>query len=128
MQRLNLAGNLIELAAVVRGETLHLVLQVGDRRIHFVDAVGALLDKVLHHSHVHVVGLLHARNLVLQGLNLGLQLDHLLAHRKGRNCCREHHRHDCQTNHIIAKSHSSYPVGRFHVGQSASTKDVIHFD
>ena len=59
-----------------------LLLQLVDRSVHLVDAVGALLDKVAHGTHVHVDGLLHARDLVLQRLDLGLQLDDLFADRR----------------------------------------------
>ena len=94
MQRLHLARELVHLAAVVGGQALHLVLQIVDRRVHLVDTVGALLDEVLHHPHVHVDGLLQAGDLILQGLHLGLQLDHILVRGKAGECGRQDGRSD----------------------------------
>ena len=55
----------------------HLLLQVVHVGRHLVDGVGALLDEVLHDAHALVVGLLEARDGILQLLDLGLQLDHV---------------------------------------------------
>ena len=62
---------------------LHLFLQAFDDDAHLVDGVGALLDEILHDAHALVVGLLQARDGVLELLNLGLQLHHVLADGEG---------------------------------------------
>ena len=113
MQRLDLAGELVDLAVVVGGQALHLVLQVVDRGVHLVDAVGALLDEVLHHAHVHVDGLLKARHLVLQRLHLGLQLHNLFVCGKAGNGCRQRHGRDCQPKQVIANSHKCVHQDKF---------------
>jgi hypothetical protein len=109
VQRLDLRGELIDLAAVVCGQTLHLVLQVVDRSIHLVDAVGALLDEVFHHPHVHVDGLLQARHLVLQRLNLRLQLHHFFVRGKAGNSCRQHDGRDGEPKYGITNLHIVCP-------------------
>ncbi len=50
---------------------------------HAVDGVGGLLDEVLEDAHALVVGLLEARDGILQLLDLGLQLDHVLVDGEG---------------------------------------------
>ena len=72
-----------------------LVLQLVDRGVHLVDAVGALLDQVPHGAHVHVDGLLHAGDLVLQRLDLGLQLNDLFVDGECRTCRRQN-QHGCE--------------------------------
>ena len=75
---MNLAGELVGFAGLRFLLGLHLFLQVFDDAAHLVDRVGALLDEVLHDAHALVVGLLQARDGILELLNLGLQLNHVL--------------------------------------------------
>ncbi len=80
---LNLAGDLIELAVLHVLLGLHLRLQGLHVDGHLVDGVGALRDEILHDAHALVVGLLEAGYGVLQLLNLGLELHHLLVDGEG---------------------------------------------
>ena len=83
VEGLDLAGDLIDLSGLRLLLGLHLLMQRVDGDGHSVDGVGALLDEVLHDAHALVVGLLEAGNGVLKLLDLGLQLHHIFADRKG---------------------------------------------
>jgi hypothetical protein len=50
---------------------------------HFVDRVGILLDQVLEDAHALVVGLLEPGDGLLQLLDLGLELHHVLVDGEG---------------------------------------------
>ena len=89
VERLDLAGDLVDLAVLRLLLGLHLFLQTVERDGHLVDGVGALLDEVLHDAHALVVGLLQARDRVLQLLNLRLQLHHVFVDGEGRRTAEE---------------------------------------
>ena len=65
VERLNLAGDLIDLAALRILLGLNLLLHGVEVDGHSVDGVGALLDEILHDAHALVVGLLEAGDGVL---------------------------------------------------------------
>ncbi len=79
VERLDLARELIHLAAVIALQLLQTGLESSDGRRYLVHAVGVLVHQVLHDAHAFIERLLHVSHLVLQGLHLRLQLNHLLA-------------------------------------------------
>jgi hypothetical protein len=77
VEGLNLGGDLVELAGL--GIALNLALEGVHVEAHAIDGVGGLLDEILEDAHALVVGLSKACNGVLELLDLGHELDHLLA-------------------------------------------------
>jgi hypothetical protein len=84
VERLNLAGDLIDLRTLRLLLGLHLLLQCAQIGRHLVDGVGALLDEALQDAHTFVVGLLQTGESILQLLDLGLKLHHIFADGEGR--------------------------------------------
>jgi len=78
VERLDLAGDLVGFCREGVLAVLHLELHAVDGDGHLVDGVGGLLDEVLENAHALVVGLLEACDGVLELLDLGLELDHVL--------------------------------------------------
>ncbi len=72
VQRLNLAGDLVDLPGAILLLFVDGGLETVDRGGHFVGGIGVLLEQVLHDAHALVKGLLHLRHLLLQLLDLGL--------------------------------------------------------
>ena len=74
---------MIDLGSAVR----LLLLQGSLKRVqsvgHFVDRIRVLLNEIAHNAHTLVEATLHGRHLLLQLLDLGLQLDHLLVDTPG---------------------------------------------
>jgi hypothetical protein len=83
VERLNLAGDLIDLRTLRVLLGLHLLLQCAEIGCHLVDGVGALLDEALKDAHTFVVGLLQTGESILQLLDLGLKLHHIFVDREG---------------------------------------------
>jgi hypothetical protein len=79
VEGLNLGGDLVELAGLGIALKLHLALEGVHVEAHAIDGVGGLLDEILEDAHALVVGLSKACNGVLELLDLGHELDHLLA-------------------------------------------------
>ena len=92
VQRLDLPGELIDLATCVSLLLLQSVLQARERRSDFVDSIGVLLHQVLHHAHALVEAALHGGHLLLQLLDLRLQLNHFLIDAPGRHPSHPEHR------------------------------------
>ena len=83
VQRLDLARELVDfvsaLGLLLLQRGLERVQRIGD----FIDRIGVLLNQVPHNAHALVEAALHGSHLLLQLLDLGLQLDHLLVDTPG---------------------------------------------
>ena len=87
VQRLDLAGELVNVGRRVSLLFLQRALQGGDRDSNFVDRVGVLLDQIFHDTHALIEAALHGGHLLLQLLDLSLQLNHLFAGPPNRGDC-----------------------------------------
>ncbi len=79
VQRLNLAGDLVDVPGAILLLFVEGSLQLVDGGGYFVGGVGVLLEQIFHDAHALVEGLLHLGHLLLQLANLGLQFDDFLA-------------------------------------------------
>ena len=75
---MNLPGHLFGLGGGCVLDVLHLQAHAIHGDGHLVDRIGSLLDQALERAHALVVGLLQARDGVLQLLDLDLELQDVL--------------------------------------------------
>ena len=96
VERLDLAGKLVDLRAAFALLLLQRCLQPVQSIRHFIDRVGVLLDQILHDAHALVEAALHGRHLFLQLLHLRLQLHHVLVSAPCRSDSQPEHREQCE--------------------------------
>jgi hypothetical protein len=65
VERLDLAGDLVDAPGAILLLFVEGSLQLIDRGGYFVGGVGVLLEQILHDAHALVEGLLHLRHLLL---------------------------------------------------------------
>ncbi len=111
VQRLNLAGDLVDLCGAILLLFVDGSLQLADGGAHFIGGVGVVLEQILHDAHALVKGSHHRGHLLLQLGDLGLQFDDFLAGAVGgSDPDGEEERHEQRKNERNAIGFHSYSI------------------